>query len=265
MAKTVHSENDSSICEHVFVLGVKFSCSTFSGILESVSGTIAKREKRYISITNTESLYCATRNRFHRHYINNSMFSCCDGIGVALASRLLGNRIPRLHGPDLMLECCQYGIGKKWRHFFYGGREGVPQLLSGHLEKRFPGLITAGTYSPPFRDLTQEEDREIVARINESEPDIVWVGLGLLKQEKWIADHIDRLRAPLLVGVGAAFDFHAGTIKRAPHVFRKAGLEWLYRLAFEPRMWVRNVRSLVMVLDIVRKALAITLRGGSND
>ncbi len=184
-------------------------------------------------------------------YINRSDFSCCDGIAIALGARIKGIRIPILHGPDLMLEACRYGVEKGWRHYFYGGKDGVPELLSRKLARKFPGLAIAGTYSPPFRSVGGIEDASVVQQINDAKPDIIWVGLGLLKQSRWIEDHRNVLEAPMMIGVGAAFDFLAGTIRRAPEIFQKLGLEWFYRLCFEPRMLVRNWVSLVIALELV--------------
>jgi N-acetylglucosaminyldiphosphoundecaprenol N-acetyl-beta-D-mannosaminyltransferase len=246
---------------------VPFSCCSANDIVADMAARIERKEDGHaISITNTESMYYALRLQDHLQYIQGADFSCCDGVGVVLAGKMLGHSIPRMHGPDLMTECCEYGIQRKWRHFFYGGKEGVPELLAGNLTEKFPGLITAGTYSPPFRPLTPEEDEEIVNRINSTQPDIIWVGLGLLKQEKWISDHINRIKAPWMIGVGAAFDFHAGTIKRAPVAFQKVGLEWLYRLAFEPRMFVRNVRSFSILGNAAKEAIRKRFkRGTKND
>jgi N-acetylglucosaminyldiphosphoundecaprenol N-acetyl-beta-D-mannosaminyltransferase len=139
-------------------------------------------------------------------------------------------------------------VTRGWRHYFHGGKPGVPEQLAAELTRRFPGLVVAGTCSPPFRPLTDGEDDASVAAIRAAAPDIVWVGLGLPKQERWIARHLDRVGCPWMVGVGAAFDFHAGTVKRAPEAWQRAGLEWLYRLAFEPRMLIRNLRSLSVTL-----------------
>lgn len=233
------------------ILEIPFSCCDFENMLEVMHQNIKNDEKGYINITNTESLYYAKRIPEHAEHINQAVYSCCDGIGVVLAGKLIGIDIPRLHGPDLMLKCCQYGVKKKWRHFFYGGKKGVPQLLSRQLTQKHPGLITAGTYSPPFRELTEKEEEEIILKINKSNSDILWVGLGLLKQERWIAEFKDNLNVPWLIGVGAAFDFHAGTIKRAPRFYREIGLEWLYRVVFEPRMLKRNLISLKLVLMII--------------
>jgi len=214
-----------------------------------------RRSGGYISITNTESMYHALRISSHFQYINNADFSCCDGVGVVLAGKMLGVKIPRLHGPDLLLKCCEYGVDKKWRHFFYGGKQGVAELLSKKLTEKFPGLITAGTYSPPFRQLNPDEDEAIIDLINNTTPDILWVGLGLLKQEKWIAEHLGRIKVPWMVGVGAAFDFHSGTIKRAPLFFRRIGLEWFYRTLFEPRLIRRQVRGFKFLFSITKGAI----------
>ena len=240
----------------VKVLNVSVACTSFSHILRRMEDTIRNRvSSGYISITNTESIYHATRIPSHFNYINNADFSCCDGVGVVIAGRMMGHKIPRLHGPDLMLRCNEYGVDKKWRHFFYGGRDGVPELLSEKLSEKFPGLITAGTYSPPFRQLTPDEDEAIIKRINDANPDILWVGLGLLKQEQWIAEHVGKINVPWMIGVGAAFDFHTGTIKRAPRFFRRIGLEWFYRTVFEPRLIKRQVRGFTFLFSIVKGAI----------
>jgi len=237
------------------ILDIPLSCCSFSHILNSMHLCIEDRSCGYISITNTESIYHARQIPSHADYIKNADFSCCDGVGVSIAGRLMGKNIPRLHGPDLMLKCCEYGVNKKWRHFFYGGKGGVPELLSKRLTEKFPGLITAGSYSPPFRQLTPEEDKSIINQIDKANPDILWVGLGLLKQEKWIAEHLEKINVPWMIGVGAAFDFHAGTARRAPGFLRRIGLEWLYRLAFEPRMLKRNLYSLPFLFLVTREAI----------
>jgi N-acetylglucosaminyldiphosphoundecaprenol N-acetyl-beta-D-mannosaminyltransferase len=258
MIEQKHKRSDETSTTHMLqiieVLSVPFSCCSFDEIMTKMADAIDRRESSHaISITNTESTYLALRTPDHLKFIKRAAFSCCDGVGVVIAGKLLGYDITRLHGPDLMLSCCEYGIERKWRHFFYGGKEGVPELLSRNLTEQFPGLITAGTYSPPFRTLTDEEDEKIIKCIRECKPHILWVGLGLLKQEQWITDHVDRLNVPWMIGVGAAFDFYAGTIKRAPKVFQRLGLEWLYRLAFEPRMAIRNFRSFMLFWDVIKE------------
>jgi N-acetylglucosaminyldiphosphoundecaprenol N-acetyl-beta-D-mannosaminyltransferase len=143
-----------------------------------------------------------------------------------------------------MLAACRRSLETGWRHYLYGGAEGVPELLAARLAERFPGLGIAGAFSPPFRPLTDAEDDEIVRRINATRPDIVWVGLSTPKQERWMASHLRRIEAPVMVGVGAAFDFHAGLKRQAPKWIQGSGLEWLFRLATEPRrLWRRYLRN----------------------
>jgi len=148
--------------------------------------------------------------------------------------------VSRVYGPDLMLALCEESKEKGYRHFFYGGAEGVADELAASLTERYPGLQVAGTYSPPFRPLTEDEDQQVVDLINRSGADIVWVGLGTPKQDFWVADHVGRLEAPVLLAVGAAFDFHSGRKRQAPRWMQRAGLEWLFRLLTEPRrLWYR--------------------------
>jgi N-acetylglucosaminyldiphosphoundecaprenol N-acetyl-beta-D-mannosaminyltransferase len=139
-----------------------------------------------------------------------------------------------------MLTLCDRGRTTGLRHYFLGGRPGTPELLAGALTRRFPGLITAGTESPPFRTASDAEDQATVDRINAAGPDVVWIGLGSPKQELWAADHAARLNARLILPVGAAFDFHSGRVRRAPAWMRRVGLEWLFRLAREPRRLFRR-------------------------
>jgi N-acetylglucosaminyldiphosphoundecaprenol N-acetyl-beta-D-mannosaminyltransferase len=139
-----------------------------------------------------------------------------------------------------MLACCEASVAKGYRHFFYGGAADVPERLSERLQRRFPGLQIAGQWSPPFRELTTFEEAEMVERINAAQPDIVWIGLSTPKQERWMARYVGRISAPVLIGVGAAFDMHAGLKKQAPRWVQRSGLEWLFRLMIEPRrLWRR--------------------------
>ncbi len=176
-----------------------------------------------------------------------------DGMPLVWLSRLHGRRhVSRVYGPDLLIAVCQESIRAGYRHFFYGGAEGVPEALAAALLRRFPGLVVAGTYSPPFRPLTPEEDEQIVAMIDRARPDIVWVGLGAPKQEYWMAEHVGRLEAPVMVGVGAAFDFHSGRKKQAPRWMQRSGLEWLFRLLTEPRrLWRRYLINNPLFLWLV--------------
>jgi N-acetylglucosaminyldiphosphoundecaprenol N-acetyl-beta-D-mannosaminyltransferase len=228
----------------VFVNKVPVSCVSFEEVLEEMQKSIFSRAKpQHISITNTESMYFAKKNSQHAEYIHQARFSLCDGIGVVLPGFLYGYSIPRRNGPILMLESFEYGLAQGWRHFFLGGREGVAKELADKMKQRYPGLKVAGTFCPPFRELTQGEEEKMLQNVNQSQADILWVGLGLPKQEKWIAHYKDRLNIPWTIGVGAAFDYHTGNAKWAPPFLQKIGMEWFYRLLNEPRMFVRNVRS----------------------
>jgi N-acetylglucosaminyldiphosphoundecaprenol N-acetyl-beta-D-mannosaminyltransferase len=158
-----------------------------------------------------------------------------DGMPLVWTARLRGRKTERICGPDMLPALAAATAGTGLGHFFYGGAAGVPEALAERLTARFPGLTVAGGYSPPFRKLTPEEDAEIVERINASGAAFVWVGLGMPKQELWVIDHQAQLRAPVLLPVGAAFDFSAGTTPRAPRWMQRAGLEWLFRLLSEPR------------------------------
>ena len=181
-----------------------------------------------------------------------------DGMPLVWLSRLRGLRhVGRVYGPDLLLACCAHSLSKGYRHFFYGGAPGVPEQLVSRLREQFPGLAVAGWHSPPFRPLTPPEDEEIVRRIDEAAPDIVWVGLSTPKQERWMHEHVGRLKAPALIGVGAAFDFVSGRKRQAPAWMRHSGLEWMFRLASEPRrLWRRYlVNNPLFVWKVVLQAV----------
>ena len=232
----------------VRISGIPVTMCTQLEVLRAMDNNIkGKRLPQYIVITNTESMYYARRSHDHADFIEKAAFSCCDGVGVVLAGRAQGVSVNRIYGSNLLKAACQFGARASWRHFFYGGRPGVPDILKHNLEACSPGMLTVGTSSPPFRPLTPEEDDAVVNQINDSGCDIVWVGLGLPKQERWIADHRDRIRAPWMVGIGAAFDYHAGTVARAPLWVQRVGFEWLHRVCHQPRMLVRNYRSFVFL------------------
>jgi N-acetylglucosaminyldiphosphoundecaprenol N-acetyl-beta-D-mannosaminyltransferase len=176
---------------------------------------------------------------------NASGLTTPDGMPLVWCARWAGAKhVGRVYGPDLMLALCARAAERGWRSFFYGGAEGVPELLAAQLSERFPGLPVAGSHSPPFRPLTVEEGEAVVDRINAAEPDIVWVGLSTPKQERWMAQYRTMLTAPVLIAVGAAFDIHAGLLPQAPRWMQRSGLEWLYRVFREPkRLWRRYLAN----------------------
>jgi N-acetylglucosaminyldiphosphoundecaprenol N-acetyl-beta-D-mannosaminyltransferase len=168
-----------------------------------------------------------------------------DGQPLVWAINALGHSLTdRVYGPELMARACERSVSNGHRFYLYGGRDqGALVQLTVNLRRRFPGVRIVGGYAPPFRPLTDEEQTAISAEINESEADVVWVGIGVPKQEKWMAALRPQLEAPVLIGVGAAFDFHAGLVPQAPPWLQRAGLEWAYRLAHEPRrLWRRYLR-----------------------
>jgi N-acetylglucosaminyldiphosphoundecaprenol N-acetyl-beta-D-mannosaminyltransferase len=162
---------------------------------------------------------------------------------VMLARRERGALVDRVYGPDLLMAACEHSAARGYRHFFYGGNDGIAEQLAAKLQARFPGLQIAGTYCPPFRPTTAEEDAEIVAMLNAARPDFIWVGLSTPKQEHWMAKFRPKLDAAVLLGIGAAFDFHSGNKPQAPRFIQRSGFEWLFRLASEPkRLWPRYRR-----------------------
>jgi N-acetylglucosaminyldiphosphoundecaprenol N-acetyl-beta-D-mannosaminyltransferase len=155
-----------------------------------------------------------------------------------------------------MLKLCDWGRQYNYRHFFYGGEPGVATRLAAQLASSFPGLRVAGTFSPPFRESVAEEEAETLDLINSSAPDVVWVGLGTPKQEKWMAMHLGSIQATAMIGVGAAFDFHSGKVQWSPPWIRKLGLEWAWRTALEPaRMWRRDLDNFNFLVKVARQSL----------
>ncbi|MEI6644132.1 MAG: WecB/TagA/CpsF family glycosyltransferase [Novosphingobium sp.] len=221
----------------VDVDGFPIDIDLHANVLEAMEKSIrAGSAGHYISITNTESLYHARRLPNHAAFICGSDFSLCDGVGVIVAAKAAGNHISRYNGPILQLDASAFGASRGWRHFYLGGTNGSAAEMGRRLSAQFPGMCICGIYEPPFRPLTADERAEMIAQIKQSEADIVWVGLGLLKQEAMIADIKDEVGAAWLVGVGAAFDYHSGRVPWAPLFLRNLGLEWLFRLIVQPRL-----------------------------
>jgi N-acetylglucosaminyldiphosphoundecaprenol N-acetyl-beta-D-mannosaminyltransferase len=225
----------------VDILGVGVSAINMDDALEVIDGWITAGVRRYVCITGVHGVMESQRDDVLRRIHNSAGLVTPDGMPLVWLSRWRGWRnTTRVYGPDLMLALCERSLATGYRHFFYGGKDGVPERLVQRLQKRYPGLAVAGTYSPPFKSVAAPESDDVIDRINSSKPDIVWVGLGTPKQEHWMAQHLDLLHAPVLVGVGAAFDFHAGLQRQAPRWMQRSGLEWLFRLANEPRrLWRR--------------------------
>lgn len=227
------------------VLGVGISAVSLSGAASEIRRWLADGERHYVCVTNVHTVMECQHDAELMRIHNESGMTTPDGMPIVWCGKRAGARdITRVYGPDLMLELCARLNGSPSAAFLYGTTEHTLDLLRARLKRDFPELAIAGSYAPPFRPLTSEEDADIVARINASGADIVWVGLGAPKQERWMAEHLDRLTATVLIGVGAAFDFHAGTVRQAPLWMQRHGLEWIYRLSREPRrLWRRYLRT----------------------
>jgi N-acetylglucosaminyldiphosphoundecaprenol N-acetyl-beta-D-mannosaminyltransferase len=223
------------------VLGVGVSAITMQMAVHTIEAWIVRREPNYVCVTGVHGVMESQRDETLRRIHNTAGLVTPDGMPLVWLSRLMGFRhVERVYGPDLMLAICERSAKQGHRQFFYGGGPGVVEKLSCRLQARFPGLQVADFYSPPFRDLSPEEDKAVIERINAANADIVWVGISTPRQERWMAEHVGWLNAPVLIGVGAAFDLHAGLKKQAPRSMQIAGLEWLFRLAMEPRrLWRR--------------------------
>ncbi len=227
------------------VLGVEISLVDLGSATDTVIRWIQCREKHYVAVTGVHGVVEAQDDPGFKSILNRAGLNVADGMPVVWLSRRAGHsQVSRVFGPDFMLHVSQVLGQIKARAFYYGAAPGVAEALARTLEGHYAGLVTAGTYSPPFRALTATEEDEIAARINQARPDIVWVGLSTPAQEKWMARFRPRLEAPILAGVGAAFDYNTGRIKRAPGWMQRSGLEWLYRLIQEPsRLWKRYARN----------------------
>jgi N-acetylglucosaminyldiphosphoundecaprenol N-acetyl-beta-D-mannosaminyltransferase len=190
----------------------------------------------YVCCVSVHGIVTAQRDREIREALNRAGLATEDGMPLVWWCRWAGfARAGRVCGSDLLDAMCALAVQRGHRHYVYGGSPHVVEQLVSGLRQRYPGLVIAGYRSPPFRPLSAEEDAADVAAINSARPDFVWVGLGMPKQEKWMATHVGRIEATALIGVGAAFDFHAGTKPRAPRWMQRSGLEWLFRLISEPR------------------------------
>ncbi len=244
----------------ISVLDSPIDVLTWSDALKKLKAWSSARDSRVVCICNVHSVVTARDDPSFKAAIDSADMATSDGAPVAWLMRRLGAVAQeRINGPDLMWKFCDLanhdaGSGSI---FLYGGAPETLEILIKRLNEKFPSLKIAGAYSPPFRSLSQDEDEDIVRRINESGAGVVWVSLGCPKQEKWMAAHRGRVQA-VMVGVGAAFDYHAGTISRAPLWMQNAGLEWLHRLASEPRrLWRRYlITNTLFLIYATRQLLA---------
>jgi N-acetylglucosaminyldiphosphoundecaprenol N-acetyl-beta-D-mannosaminyltransferase len=237
----LNSAIDQIIVKSATVLDVKINALNLPLTLAQIKLWITKHESNYICVSPAHSIMEVHDDRSLLPIFNQSGLTTPDGMAIVWIMRLKGfKEVDRVYGPDLLLATCEFGIKEGWKHFFYGGAPGVVNDLTTNLSLRFPGLQIVGTYTPPFRPLTAEEDEEVSTIINQSHADIVWVGISTPKQERWMSSHNGKVIPPVLIGIGAAFDFIAGRKHQAPHWIQRSGFEWLYRLWTEPkRLWPR--------------------------
>jgi len=231
--------------EQIPVLDVPLALTDYERALDWIDAAVAADVREYVCVAAVHTVMESRDDDALRRAVDGAAFTVPDGQPLAWALRALGHDIDtRVYGPELMARACARAAGSGQRHYLYGGRDQSALFkLTLRLRQRFPGLRIVGGYSPPFRELSEAELDAIAADINRARPDVVWVGIGVPKQEKWMAAMRDRLDAPVLIGVGAAFDFHAGLVPQAPPWMQRNGLEWLFRLKQEPRrLWKRYAR-----------------------
>ncbi|MGH9572491.1 MAG: WecB/TagA/CpsF family glycosyltransferase [Candidatus Acidiferrales bacterium] len=224
------------------ILGVGVSPVQIPQVVVQMESWIQKQDRcRCIAVTGMHGITEAQHDPQFRNILNSADLVVPDGMPLVWLGRRRGLPLRhRVYGPELMAAFCAHGLTRGLRHFLYGGGPGVADGVAIALRERFPGIQIVGTLSPPFRSLTTEEDAAYVSIINESGADVVWVSLSEIKQDTWMFEHRDHLDVPVLVGIGAAFDFFAGLKRQAPEWMRESGFEWLFRLIQEPRrLWRR--------------------------
>lgn len=230
------SDNPLNAPPRVNVLGVGISVMDMEEAVRQSLALLALRRRGYICVCDVHSVVEGMRDAALGKILNDSLMTTADGMPLVWIGWMRGKvGMRRVYGPDFLLAMCEASVKHGWRHFFYGGGPGVAEKLSDRLHERFPGIHIAGTYAPPFRTLTDDEERDLTALVEERRADVLWVGLGSPKQERFMARYSNGLACTLMVGVGAAFDFHSGMVKEAPRWLHGTGLQWAYRVMQEPR------------------------------
>jgi N-acetylglucosaminyldiphosphoundecaprenol N-acetyl-beta-D-mannosaminyltransferase len=231
--------------QRVDVLGVRISAINMDVAVLTLTDWLTTGHSTYVCVTGVHGVMECQRDPALLSIHNSAGMTTPDGMPMVWASKWAGaKQVDRVYGPDLMLEVCRLAAEKGWRSFFYGGMPGVAERLAEILRERFVGFQVAGIYSPPFRDLTPDEDADVIELINRADADLLWVGLSTPKQERWMSSHRESLNSRVMLGVGAAFDINSGIVKQAPRFLQRSGLEWVFRLVQEPgRLWRRYLRN----------------------
>lgn len=236
------------------ILNVPVSTVNMPTAVETILGWIEKRASHYVCVRDVHGIMRSQEDPELAKIHEGAGLVTPDGMPLVWILRSRGyEQSSRVCGADLVAAVCEASLKTGARHYFFGGKPGVAERMSAELTRQFPGLKIAGLSTPPFRALTPNEDANVTAKIAETDPDIVWVGLSTPKQEYWMRDHVGLIAGATLIGVGAAFDFYAGDVKRAPYWMRGTGLEWLHRLLSEPRRLWR--RYLVLAPKFVTRAI----------
>ena len=231
------------------ILGVNIAVTNMAQTVQYIENNLEELGGKYICVSNVHTTVMAHDNPAYRNVQNSAAIALPDGKPLSVVSRKRGyTEAERVTGPDLMGELFARENGLK--HFFYGDKEETLQILQQKLKEKYPDIQIAGMISPPFRSLSQEEERAYIQQINDSGADIIWIGLGAPKQENWMYEHQGMLHG-VMIGVGAGFSYHAGLIKRAPEWMQKMSLEWLYRLMQDPvrlfkRYFTTNLKFLLL-------------------
>ncbi|MCI8854102.1 MAG: WecB/TagA/CpsF family glycosyltransferase [Lachnospiraceae bacterium] len=234
------------------ILGVNIAVTNMSRTLDYLKDHLEKLSGSYICISNVHTTVMSYEDPAYRKIQNSAVLALPDGAPLSAVCRKRGfPEAERVTGPDLMGEIFRISVREGYRHYFYGSTQETLDALEVSLMEKYPGIRIAGMYAPPFRPLSEGEDQGVVEQINRAQADFVWVGLGAPKQELWMAEHRKKIQG-LMIGVGAGFDYHAGTLKRAPGWMQRCSLEWVYRLLQDPgrlwkRYWVTNRKFLRLV------------------
>ena len=236
-----------SVCshEHADVLGIQVSAINMKSGVDLADRWIAEGHPGYVCVTGVHGVMEAQKDLDFFNILNRAAINTPDGMPMSWVGHLQGHaEMDRVFGPDFMSKLCELSVSRGYRHFLYGGQPGIAEQLRDVLETRYPGLQIVGTFTPPFRSLNAIEEEALLAQVHASKPHILWVGLSTPKQERFMAQYVDRLQVPLLAGVGAAFDYHTGRIRDCAPWIKRAGLQWLHRLMQDPkRLWRRYLSN----------------------
>ena len=238
---------DKSLIPTCNIMGVNIAAINMEWLVDYLEKNISEIKGDYICVSNVHTTVTSFEDADYCVIQNGGLMAIPDGGPLSTVGQKRGHKnMERTTGPSLMGEIFEISVKKGYRHYFYGSKEETLELLYQKLTSNYPGIQIAGMYSPPFRPMTEGEDKVIIERINETKPDFVWVGLGAPKQEKWMAAHQGKIDG-LMLGVGAGFDYYAENIKRAPMWMQKHNLEWVYRLVQDPkrlfkRYWSTNTK-----------------------